>query len=163
MKIVSIIIAISLLTVSITPAQQEPISPEQRQLIVQQAKEDALKDAAIPLYMFIGCGCSFLAFAAYTALTFELGVLGPSTPYGEIAGEVCMTGFFGSTLALIPSIAAKASPPANRLLGKSPAYVKIYTEIYKAQIVQKRMIGAAVGSVGCIGAMLTILYMERVE
>ena len=163
MKIVSIIIAISLLTVSITPAQQEPISPEQRQMIVQQAKEDAFKDANVPLHVVGGCCLSFLSFAAYTMLTFELNIFGSRPTYGEIAGEVCMSGSFGSMLAIIPSIAAKASPPANRLLGKSSAYVRIYTQTYKAQIVEKRMTGTFIGSAVGVGAMLIFLYVARVD
>lgn len=164
MKIVSTIIAIALLTVSIAPAQQEPISPEQRQMIVQQAKKDASKDANIPVYMLAGCGFSFLAFAAYTVLTFELDIFSPPAPYAEIAGEVCMSGAFGYMLAIIPSIATKASPPASRLLGKSPAYVRIYTETYKTQQIRgKRLMATSIGSVGCVGAMLIILRAGRVD
>ena len=163
MKIISTIIAITVLTVSLAPAQQAPISSAERQQVVQKAKEDASKDVNIPLSVFTGFGCSFLTCAAHTVFTMDLWIFPPGPTDRELAGQVCMAGSLGCLLAIIPSMTMKVSPPASRLLGKSPAYVRIYAQAYKSEIVRKRLIGTSIGSAAGVGLLLTILYVVRVD
>ena len=58
-----------------------------------------------------------------------------------------LAGCLGNVVGLIVAYAVEPSPPAQRLLGKSPEYVAFYTDAY-SQRAQKRQVNSAL--LGCV-------------
>ena len=122
--------------------------------IVFQATIDAKKDvsydhskiqqmilgAGIPL---IGCCVGLTAGCLFGEETSG-GIYGPSRSIDPYA-------FFGG-LALTTAVgyavlySYNSEPPAFRLLGKSPQYVEVYTDVYIKKLRMQRMMWSAIGS-----------------
>ncbi len=75
-------------------------------------------------------------------------------------GNINYTGFFagaGATLGLtyLFVYTYKSTPPAERLLGKSPEYIEIYTTTYKKTMRSQRLIHTLAGT-GGLALLLTL-------
>jgi hypothetical protein len=67
-----------------------------------------------------------------------------------------LAGCLGGVVGLIVAYAVEPSPPAQRLLGKSPEYVAFYTDAY-SQRAQKRQVNIAL--TGCVtNCLVTTVY-----
>ena len=78
--------------------------------------------------------------------------------------KVMQYGLVGCALPLIVVLyneIAPVSPPAHRLLGKSPMYVEWYTKAYKQQIRSSRRIAALAGTV--IGTVGLFVLREMID
>ena len=65
-------------------------------------------------------------------------------------------GFFGAILGILIASVYEPSPPASRLLGKSPEYVALYTDSYKAKSRRTQVLEAIGGFV--VGLILVLLW-----
>ena len=69
-------------------------------------------------------------------------------------------GCLGGVIGLVVAYAVEPSPPATRLLGKSPEYVAFYTDAY-TETAKNRQVNSAVG--GCVvNAIATAVYVVAV-
>ena len=136
----------------ITFAQQN----DDRVLAIFDAKRDAEADVNKLLWGAVGC----VAVPACTILGFIGGAVvggqNSSGGYGlSLSPEAARGGLIGSgvgcLLPFIPISAYKSGPPPERLIGKSPEYVKLYTDTYKSKVRQLRIVSAgAGGALGCL-------------
>ena len=70
-------------------------------------------------------------------------------------------GFLCGTGTVLAAYFAQAPPPAARFVGKSPEYIQIYTQIYKAKV-RTRQAGFA--TLGClVGYSILYLYVNVSE
>jgi len=130
-----------------------------------QAKQDAETDLNKRFWINTGCAVVLLP-----TLGLFVGSLGPQSYSGAIgipSGEQSLGLCIGSTLALGPVILIlrhQPMPPPERFIGKSPAYISVYTDVYKKRTRflsrQYRVVGCAIGC--AIGGGLAILY-ENLE
>ena len=83
-------------------------------------------------------------------------------PFDDISGGAVVGGCVGITVGLILPIRAiynyQASPPPERLIGKSPEYVEFYTNAYAAKSRSLRTKWAAVGAAAPVLLGLVPLY-----
>ena len=124
----------------------------QQDLIRRQAKEDALKDMHPGVWGISGAAHSVLGIIGWALLTFD--IFSTST-LAEDTSQMCVFGLcLGSAIPALYCLVFKASPPLERFLGKSPEYIKVYTETYKAETIKNRLlysvIGSAIATGGCI-------------
>ena len=81
--------------------------------------------------------------------TFLLGLVGS-----------CVLGSVG----LLGAALYQPAPPASRLLGKSPGYITVYTEAYRAKIQEIQVRSAVLGCLGgsiVSGCFLASLYRDQ--
>ena len=145
--------------------EAERTAAEDTQAVVLQAKTDAERDVNndfnVSQFQWFAGGC-----AVVTLLSFGGALLGcrvgktldpPLQSYGDGPRHVCSvlstgmvygclggwaTGFMGSVYGIYR---LGGRVPAERLIGKSPEYVEVYTKIYKRKIGLKRAAIAASG------------------
>ncbi len=142
-----------------------------------QAKRDAETDANTDVNSliwagvgftapFLGClGCIVGAQLAADANGTISGsgdrLTGLGTGISNACGVVFLGGsigfMFGSSMSMIPVYYYPISPPAVRLLGKTPEYVQIYTSNYTTNAKKNRVEAASVGA--CIGTGSLLLLM----
>ena len=67
-----------------------------------------------------------------------------------------MGGCFGGVIGVILAYGVKPSPPATRLLGKSPEYVAFYTQAY-AEKAKKLQTNSALGGC-CVSTLYLAIY-----
>ena len=68
-----------------------------------------------------------------------------------------LAGCLGGVIGMVVAYAVEPSPPATRLLGKSPEYVAFYTDAY-TETGKKRQANSALG--GCVvNAIATAVYI----
>ena len=132
-----------------------------------QAKRDAEADLNKRFWINTGCAVVLLP-----TLGLFVGSLGPQSysggsslisPSNQQSLGLCV----GSILALGPLALIRRhqpTPPPERFIGKSPAYIDVYTDVYKTRTQflsrQYRVVGCAIGC--AIGGGLAILY-ENLE
>ena len=113
-------------------------------LAITEAKRDA--EADVNKWVWRGAGVAALG-------CITLGFIG-----GILATDSYGGGFLGSGVGcLVPPISIysyKSGPPPERLIGKSPEYVKVYTETYKSKVRQLRFKQAGSGCTLVIGSYL---------
>ena len=124
------------------------------------ARFDAKRDAEADVNKLLWGGVGFVAVPACTILGFlgglAVGSQNSSGGYGlSLSPEEARGGLIGSgvgcLLPFIPISAYKSGPPPERLIGKSPEYVKLYTDTYKSKVSQLRIVSAgAGGALGCL-------------
>ncbi len=131
-----------------------------------QAKLDAEADFnKWPWRIFGFSGCLGVGFT--TAVGAAIGSTA-DTGFLEfdnmIRGGCC--GFIGGSAVLggliLNYASYKITPPAERLIGKSPEYVDVYTDVYKAKTRQLRIKSTAAGAavlpvIGIVGAGLSMV------
>ena len=81
---------------------------------------------------------------------------------GDFIVPCMIAGGFGS---ILPGVLAarnyQPSPPAARLIGKSPEYVETYTEVYKAKVKNLQLSAAVPGGiVGCCSIPLMVGFLR---
>ena len=69
-----------------------------------------------------------------------------------------IAGFFGGVLGLILSYVLPPSPPATRLVGKSPEYIAAYTDHYK-RVAQKEQFNTALTGCGVCAVLYVVYYV----
>lgn len=122
--------------------------------IVLQATTDAKKDVNYDhsriRWMLLGAGIPLIGccvgMTAGCLLGEETGsdFYGPSrsiNPYAFFSGVALTTAVGYGVLS-----SYNLKPPAFRLLGKSPQYVEVYTDVYIKKLRMQRMIWSAIGS-----------------
>ncbi len=80
-------------------------------------------------------------------------------PYGWLAGTFCASAALGCLIGGVIAITAQVippTPPVNRLIGKTPAYVDAYTDTYKKEVRIKRLIHT---SAGCLGGTAVSVWI----
>ena len=115
---------------------------------------DAKRDAETDVNKWLWGGVGFVAVPGCATLGFIGGVLAADSSNKSLE-EAVPYFLCGSTVGcLVPFIsiyAYKSGPPPERLIGKSPEYVKFYTETYKSKVRQLRIVSAgAGGAFGCL-------------
>ncbi len=142
----------------------------QQNAVEIQAKRDAETDANTDVNSLIWTGVGFT-----TPFLACLGCLGGArlaadatgTGSGSGISDTCGVFFwgggiglmFGSSMSMIPLYYYPISPPAVRLLGKTPEYVQIYTGNYATNTKRNRFKAASVGAgIGAGTLLLWILY-----
>ncbi len=97
----------------------------------------------------------FVTFAQQNSLQMEAIVAAERDAQGDTStGLWFLAGCLGGLIGVIIAYGVEPSPPATRLLGKSPEYVAFYTDAYnkKAKKLQTR---SALG--GCVVGTLAVL------
>ena len=70
-------------------------------------------------------------------------------------------GCLGGVVGVIVAYAVEPSPPATRLLGKSPEYVASYTDAYQEKAKKDRVTGASVGcALNALGVAVYLLSLS---
>ena len=126
----------------------------QQNSVEAQAKADAERDATTDVnrLLWVGVGgvyiCSIVCCALGDAFATGLsGGSGTSSPTG--------IDFDPTSIAI--------SPRPERLIGKSPEYIDVYTDAYKKKVKQLREDSAAIGGIGvaCLmGCMVLLMVLD---
>ncbi len=115
-----------------------------------QAKADAESDASrdVSLLAHFGAGMSAPFAAATCGVTglclYDMAI-GYEENYFSCVGASVGTAVVFSTL--IAYYIRPPNPPPERLIGKSPEYVKFYADAYRSKMRSYRMLSVAAGSV----------------
>lgn len=137
-----------------------------------QAKADAESDASQDTNALtsFGAGVS-VPFAAVscgymTASLIDVNEYASSSSsasYDYCLGIGVLVGSAGVSSLLIAHFSRPSNPPPERLIGKSPEYVKFYADAYRSKMGSNRMQHVAAGSiVGCasIAATVTLVFLS---
>ena len=77
-----------------------------------------------------------------------------------MVGTLIGTSVVGCLFCGLPAIGvayiSQPSPPAARLMGKSPEYVMLYTQTYKEKIRSHQVMGA---TIGCVGGSIVAAFV----
>ena len=128
-------------------------------LWASDVKRDASNDVNERTWCLRGCGSSIIGMFSGGAVAFLASQVG--------FNEDVQVGIFG-VIAPITAIGvarywvynAPDHPPPERLLGKSPRYIQVYTDAYKAEIRSHRLLWAVGGILGvtAVGAGSVGIY-----
>ena len=128
-------------------AQQNSIQIE----VNAAAEADAEKD--INKSLWLGTGC---VIPVITAVVPAIIVMGGSDSrddfgIGAAVGGICILGgcIAGSVGSTVAALSYQPTIPAERLIGKSPEYVRFYTDAYRAKT---RRLQATYTGIGTISA-----------
>lgn len=110
-----------------------------------QAKRDAEADVNNLLWAGVGCAV-FPSIALGGLIGWGAGSLGPQSNVsdGVSSQQACGVSIGAMVGCLVPLAVAynyKLTPPPERLLGKSPEYIDVYTDTYKKRTRQLRLYG----------------------
>ena len=141
------------------PASEATIEPDKLQAIVATAKADAERDVNGAIW-FAG---SFLGSAVGgTVAVYSCGVYILVSAFGgDGSAPILLAGGCGLALFSLPiayAILDTPSPPPERLLGKSPEYVKAYTSVYVRSAKRRRNISIAGGY--AVSALIGVAIMS---
>ena len=140
-----------------------------------QAKADAESDAShdANVLAYLGAGVS-VPFAAVPC-GYMTGCVGVSIVENGPGHSACITDSLGSAKDYLPGITALVgsaaalslliahhsrppNPPPERLIGKSPEYIKFYAAAYRSKMRSYRMRAVAAGSI-LGGTAMTIMFL----
>ena len=115
---------------------------------------DAKRDADADVNKLLWGGVGFVVVPSCITLGFIGGVLAADSSNKSLEDAVPYF-LCGSTVGcLLPFISIysyNSGPPPERLIGKSPEYLKVYTDTYKSKARQLRIVSAgAGGAFGCL-------------
>ena len=114
------------------------------------AESDAKRDVDVPAYF--GAGMSAIFAASMCGLM--TGFIADSTlGYGQddLFYLTASMSAVGTLSLLVPYHIRPLNPPPERLIGKSPEYVKSYADAYRAKMRSYQTKSVAVGSIfGCL-------------
>ena len=100
------------------------------------------------------CSIPFVTFAQQNSLQAEAIAAAERDARNDVnKGLWFLGGCFGGVIGVIIAYSVEPSPPAIRLLGKSPEYVAFYTQAY-AKKAKKLQTNSALG-----GCCVSILYV----
>ena len=119
-----------------------------------QAKADAESDAKrdVDVLAYFGTGMSTIFAAAMCGLMTGF-ITDLTLGYGQddLFYLTASMGAVGTLSLLVPYYIRPSNPPPERLIGKSPEYVKFYANAYRAKMRSYQVKSVAVGSIfGCI-------------
>lgn len=106
----------------------------QKDLIRKQADADAIKDMSPTspvLWMAHVAGTGALLIFSGIVVLFE-----------EFMGVPMCIGVTTVSIAILNS---NSAPPTGRFIGKSPEYIKTYTDAYKAKVINRRLKNSCLG------------------
>ena len=106
------------------------------------AERDAKNDIHESKWFFAGClgGVLFVIAIAISEQDSSIAeLINPFLTTGSLAGSGFLTGY---------AILHSASPPSERLLGKSPEYVVSYVNTYVNRVKLRRTLSSAAGCIG---------------
>ena len=99
----------------------------------------------------------FVTFAQQNSLQMEAIVAAERDAQADInKGLWVLGGCFGGIIGVIIAYSIEPSPPATRLLGKSPEYVAVYTDTYKEKA-KKLQTNSALGGCG-VSTLYVAIY-----
>lgn len=108
-----------------------------------------------------GCAVGAVAGCCIGAILNPVDTEDPSAFFFQISSGLdfgCLTGGAVGILApLIGIYRYPVHPPSQRLIGKSPEYVELYTDTYKRKTRSLRVISAAAGTAPGCGLMAAFL------
>ena len=100
----------------------------------------------------------FVTFAQQNSLQAEAIVAAERDAQNDVdKGLWFLGGCFGGVIGVIIAYGVEPSPPATRLLGKSPEYVAFYTQAY-AEKAKKLQTNSALGGC-CVSALYMAIYV----
>lgn len=113
-------------------------------------------------------GCSNSLLSGGLGLGIIIGTVSimPNDSSGDSIAPFLIFGCIGGSIAsILPGILAarnyQPSPPAARLVGKSPEYVETYTEAYKAKVKNLQLSAAVPGGiVGCLSIPMMFAFLR---
>ena len=119
-----------------------------------QAKADAESDAKRDVEVLAYFGASMSAIFAAGMCGLMTGFIADLTlGYGQddLFYLTASIGAAGTLSLLIPYYIRPSNPPPERLIGKSPEYVTVYADVYRAKMRSYQIKTVAVGSIfGCL-------------
>ena len=119
-----------------------------------QAKADAESDAKrdVDVLAYFGSGMSATFAAAMCGLMTGFIVdLTLGDGQDDLFYLTASMGAAGTLTLLVPYYIRPSNPPPERLIGKSPEYVKVYADAYRAKMRSYQIKSVAVGSIfGCL-------------
>ena len=134
----------------------------QQNSVEMQAKRDAEADLNKLLWTGVGCGILWFPIAL-AGIGVAIGLAAGTQSYsgGDLLNDQSTCGAcVGLTIGcLIPPISIynyRPTPPPERLLGKSPEYIDVYTDAYKKRARQFQLTYSATGCAVGIGTYLII-------
>ena len=123
---------------------------------IEDAETDARRDINVVVYLGAG-GCVSFFITTYTIGVTILG------SFQTKEAVLCLCGSVSTTTALSAAIgyySRPPNPPIERLIGKTPEYIQLYTDTYKSRIRSKRTQAAIVGSFfGSVALTSCALYV----
>ena len=131
-----------------------------------QAKRDAEADVNKLLWTGVGFAAPFGVMLTTVAGRVIGHAFSPETSgsgfYGLSDGAacgVCVGMTFGFLVPIRAVNSYKLTPPPERLLGKSPQYIDVYTDVYKTRTRQlrRRYTAAGSGLFGMIGMIVALI------
>lgn len=134
-RLVSVCTLIALATVFVLPA------PALAQLVTSPDEEQPAKPPPADTYAMDPCTSGTLDAKQYNSTTGYL-----------MLGFLC--GIFGFLIAL----ASSPEPPADRIIGKEPDWVRVYSDCYTKQAKKANRSSACSG--WAVGAAVSVLYFS---
>ena len=170
----------------VTLAQQNPVQTEAKIADVQDidalrleaktaAEQDANNDSNTKLWFLVGVGICCIGSTAGGVAGFCVGsIINPKWDSSELYGGAASlpvpntTQIVGTLVGVAVGVLGPPiniynnppSPPPERLIGKSPEYVKFYTDAYKVKVRSLRTKSVVTG-VGCGGMLLGCLMVAQ--
>lgn len=138
------------------------------EVIKKRAKADATHDVSKRKWFGTGVGLAGVSLCCGTILLTIAGVgaysssSNSSSVYSGIAYSGALIIYVTPAVGMIAIHRHSPSPPAEKLLGKSPLYVSIYTDTYQSQARSVRRNMATLGC-GLIYGVLAVLAMATLE
>ena len=100
----------------------------------------------------------FVTFAQQNSLQIEAIVAAERDAQGDTSASLWfLGGCFGGLIGVIIAYGVEPSPPATRLLGKSPEYVAFYTDAYQEKAKKLRANSAWAGCI--VNGLVTVVYV----
>ncbi len=141
----------------------------QQKSVEVQAKMAAKRDAETDTNKWLWTGVGFVPCFS-VVLGVMIGSLGPQSWSGSgysVSDQQGCGMLLGATVGcFIPLIAINAyrpGPHPERLLGKSPEYIDLYTDAYKTRIRLLRRGWAAGGVAITVGGLINAIFLTRSE
>ena len=103
----------------------------------------------------------FVTFAQQNSLQMEAIVAAERDAQGDTSTALWfLAGCVGGLIGVIIAYGVQPSPPAARLLGKSPEYVAFYTDAYQEKAKNLQSNSAWVGCI--VNGLVTVVYVAAV-
>ena len=131
---------------------------EDPEVIKTRAKEDAGRDVSRLRWFGNGAGLAGLGLCGGTIL-LGIAVLSDSS---SSCNSVALISYVIPPAGLLAIYRHSPNPPAERLIGKSPLYVSIYTDTYQSEV---RLIRTKMAASGCclVYGVLSVLALSNLS
>ena len=104
----------------------------------------------------------FVTFAQQNSSQMEVVIAAERDAQGDVnTGLWFLGGCLGGVVGVIVAYAVEPTPPATRLLGKSPEYVAFYSDAYREKT-KKLRTNSALGGCAVYGFITTVFVLAAV-